>query len=416
MKIFFSVGEPSGDLHASNLIRRLQQQQPGIECVGYGGPKMAAAGCQIHFDLTQLAVMFIAKVLVNIRTFWKLIADADRYLANNDVTAVVLIDYSGFNWWIARKAKKHGIPVFYYGVPQVWAWGPWRIRKIRKFVDHVLCKLPFEQPWFEQRNCHAVYVGHPYFDQLHQQVYDDQFLAEINETPHSIVTLLPGSRDQEVEKNLPLLIESARHVLVAMPTTRIMVACYNQRQLDAAEQQTKKITNYQSIAKRIEFHVDRTPELMKAATVCLACSGSVSLELMFHRKPTVIVYKIAGWAMWVQSLMIRVRFITLVNLIATDDIRKRSWAVYDPDAVGVEMAVMPEYLTSGNPAAQVAGHAIKWLKNPQLLQAKIDELDELARRYAQPGATQRAADYLLQELSGQKRGQIALIEMDLNLT
>jgi len=133
--------------------------------------------------------MFIAEVLKNIRLFFRLIGEADKYFAENEVDAVVLIDYPGFNWWIARKAKKHGIPVFYYGVPQMWAWAGWRIRKIRKFVDHVLCKLPFEVEWFKERGCQATFVGHPYFDQLVHQEYDNDFLSELGSQDRPLLTL-----------------------------------------------------------------------------------------------------------------------------------------------------------------------------------------------------------------------------------
>ena len=147
MKIFFSVGEPSGDLHGANLIRELQKRRPDCEFVGYGGPRMAAAGCALHEDLTKLAVMWLLHALLNIHKFWALVGRADRYFRHHRPDAVVLIDYPGFNWWIARRAKAHGIPVFYYGVPQLWAWAGWRITKMRRFVDHVLCKLPFEETW-----------------------------------------------------------------------------------------------------------------------------------------------------------------------------------------------------------------------------------------------------------------------------
>ena len=115
MTIFFSVGEPSGDLHGANLIRALGQRRPQWQFVGYGGPKMAAAGCQLHADLTKLAVMWIARVLVNLHKFIGLLVRADSYFRDYRPDAVVLIDYPGFNWWIARRAKVHGIPVFYYG-------------------------------------------------------------------------------------------------------------------------------------------------------------------------------------------------------------------------------------------------------------------------------------------------------------
>ena len=166
LTIFFSAGEPSGDLHGANLIRQLQARCPGLQAVGYGGPKMAEAGCQLHADLTALAVMWFARVLVNLHKFWGLVSRADRYFRHHRPDAVVLIDYPGFNWWIARRAKVHGIPVFYYTPPQIWAWARWRVKKMRRLVDHVLCSLPFEEAWLRRHGCNATFVGHPFFDEV----------------------------------------------------------------------------------------------------------------------------------------------------------------------------------------------------------------------------------------------------------
>ena len=392
MRIFFSVGEPSGDLHGSNLIRRLKSQDPGIECVGFGGPKMAAAGCQLHFELTTLAVMFIGKVIANLRTFFRLIDEANDYLRDNHVDAVVLINYPGFNWWIARKAKKHGVPVFYYGVPQVWAWAPWRVRKIRRLVDHVLCKLPFEADWFAKRGCPATYVGHPYFDQLATQQYDQQFLDDLNQSASNLLTLLPGSRAQEVEHNLPILLNAASLVEESIPGIRVAIACFNEAQQEMAR---KQLVDHDVSA---DLFTKRTPELMRAATVCLACSGSVSMELLYHRKPTVIVYKVSKLAILVQAFLLRTKFITLVNLIAAQDIRRSSWWPYDPDQPNGEIAVMPEYMTAGDPSQKIAAQAIGWLTDGELRNQKIAELDELAAHIAKPGATRLAADFILQRL------------------
>ena len=173
MKIFFSVGEPSGDLHGANLIGELRARQADIEMVGYGGPRMAKAGCELHEDLTEFAVMWFLRAILNLHRFWDLVGRADRYFCHQRPDAVILIDYPGFNWWIARRAKKHGIPVFYYGTPQLWAWASWRVRKMRRYVDHVLCKLPFEVQWYQERGCSATYLGHPYFDQLQQEQLDE---------------------------------------------------------------------------------------------------------------------------------------------------------------------------------------------------------------------------------------------------
>jgi lipid-A-disaccharide synthase len=410
MRIFFSVGEPSGDLHGSNLIRRLKSQDPTIECVGFGGPKMAAAGCQIHYDLTSMAVMFIAAAIKNLRFFFRLIDQANDYFEQQPVDAVVLIDYPGFNWWIARKAKKHGIPVFYYGVPQMWAFNPWRVRKLRRLVDHSLCKLPFEVEWFAKRNCHATYVGHPYFDQLEQQAYDESFMAEFAGDPRKLLTLLPGSRDLEVKNVLPILLNAACKTAEQVDQCRVAIACFNERQKAMADEMLRQ----QGLS--FETFVGKTPELMKLAHCCVACSGSVSMELLHHRKPTVIVYKIKRLFMVAFAFLFQTQFITLVNLIAAKDIRKKTWGPYDPDSSQSDAAVMPEYLTTGDPSKKVARWLTRWLTDDRAHRDCVAELDALASRYALPGATNRAADYILKQTRLDLKKKSAGQTLDVNIS
>lgn len=399
MRIFFSVGEPSGDLHGANLIRRMKSEVPDADFVGYGGPKMIDAGCDVHYDLTQQAVMFLWDVIKQLRFFFGLVDRADAYFAAHDVDAVVLIDYPGFNWWIAKKAKQRGIPVFYYGVPQMWAWAPWRVRKIRKYVDHVLCKLPFEVEWFQQRKCKATYVGHPYFDQLQRQSYDGMFLQSVKSD--RLVTLLPGSRDREVKNNLPTLVAAVEHVAEACPDAKFAVACFNLKQKEMAEEILNELRQSRDDRRypeaEIRLYEGRTPELMVAATACMACSGSVSMELLHHRKPTVIVYKVKRWIMVAQAILLRTEFITLVNLIAADDIRKKTWRPFDPQRQP-DAAIMPEYMSTGDVSREVANHVVTWLKDEDRRGEKVDQLDAVAKQYAIAGATSRAADYILGKL------------------
>ena len=166
MKIFFSVGEPSGDQHAAHLITELQSRGTSIECVGFGGPQMREAGCRIDFQLTNLAVMGFFRVLPMVHRFWQVYQQAKAQFQRERPDAVVLVDFPGFNWWIASAAKAQGIPVFYFCPPQLWAWASWRIKKVKKFVDHVLACLPFEAEWYQQRGVPAEYVGHPFFDEV----------------------------------------------------------------------------------------------------------------------------------------------------------------------------------------------------------------------------------------------------------
>ena len=392
MKIFFSVGEPSGDLHGANLIRELKARRPDVECVGYGGPLMSAAGCELHADLTKLAVMWFLRVLLNIHKFWGLACRADRYFRHHKPDAVVMIDYPGFNWWIARRAKAHGIPVFYYTPPQIWAWASWRVKKMRRFVDHVLCSLPFEETWFRERGCHATFVGHPFFDEVRQQQFDEAFLARQSEKLGPLVTILPGSRTQEVTHNLPWFLKAAAFIRAAVPDVRFAIASFKPHQAEIARQMVA------TSGLPVEVHLGKTPELIHLAKCCLAVSGSVSLELLYQKKPTVILYWINRFAMYVQSWFRKTKYITLVNLLTTKELFPPRYKAFDPDAKGTERVLFPEYLTCEDRSRQIAAHAVHWLTNAEQREARIAELADLKAKVAHGGASKRAVEYILREL------------------
>lgn len=397
MKIFFSVGEPSGDLHGANLIRELQKRRPDCEFVGYGGPRMASAGCELHDDLTKLAVMWLLHALLNIHKFWALVGRADRYFRHHRPDAVVLIDFPGFNWWIARRAKAHGIPVFYYGVPQLWAWAGWRITKMRRFVDHVLCKLPFEETWYRERGCNATFVGHPYFDQLRAEQLDTKFIKQLQTGDGPLVAILPGSRTQEVKSNLRYFLKAAEIVRQRVPNARFAIASFKQSQAEMA----RDLVAGSSLP--VEIHVGRTPEIIEAADCAMAVSGSVSLELLYHTKPTVILYYISRFAFFVQKFFRKVRYITLVNLLTATDLFPKRVATYDPNDPIDANVLMPEYLTCEDKSDQVAEHVIEWLTVPAQHAARVAQLAALKNQVGHGGASSRAADYMLHVLGAQQR-------------
>jgi lipid-A-disaccharide synthase len=399
MKVFFSVGEPSGDLHGANLIRALQRRRSDWQFVGYGGPRMAEAGCRLHADLTQLAVMWIARVLVNLHKFIGLLVQADRYFRDERPDAVVLIDYPGFNWWIARRAKARGIPVFYYGAPQIWAWASHRVAKMRRFVDHVLCKLPFEERWFRERGCHATYVGHPYFDELQSQRLDQGFVKQLTAAAGPLVVILPGSRTQEVEANTRSFLRAAEQIARRVPDVRFAVAAFKPSQAELVQQMTR------DAAVRVEVQVGRTPELIHAADCCLACSGSVSLELLYHAKPSVILYQVSRLGYFIQSCFRKVRYITLVNLLTADELSTtRPAAIYDPANPRDAHVLLPEYLTCEDKSTQLAGHCIEWLTDADARWRRVAALRRLRDEFATGGASDRAAEYIATVLAPNEGG------------
>ncbi len=393
LKIFFSAGEPSGDLHGANLIRQLQHRCGNIEAVGYGGPKMAQAGCRLHADLTALAVMWVGRVLLNLHKFWNLASRADRYFRHHRPDAVVLIDYPGFNWWIARRAKVHGIPVFYYAPPQIWSWAQWRVKKMRRLVDHILCSLPFEADWFLAHGCNATFVGHPFFDQVRRERYDEEFLREHSGRPGPLVTILPGSRMQEVAHNTKWFLKAAALVREKAPDVRFAMATFKPHHAEMVRREIE------SAGVPVEVYVGKTPELMRLADCCMSVSGSVSLELLYHTKPTVILYWVSRFAYFVQRFFRKVKYITLVNLLSTDELYPADITPYDSSQEGAEKVLFPEYLTCEDKSQQIAAHVIEWLNDGSKRKLRIAELERLKAKVAHGGASSRAAEYIVNILA-----------------
>jgi lipid-A-disaccharide synthase len=389
MRIFISAGEPSGDLHAANLIRSIRRRLPGtdLEFVGYGGAKMAGAGGELLYPLVDLAVMWFLNVLLNLITFIRLVFKADRYFRDHRPDAVVLIDYPGLHWWLASRAKARGIPVFYFVPPQLWAWAGWRVRKVQKYVDQVLCSLPFEPAWYQGRGVtDAVYVGHPYFDELAARPLDDGFLMEHRGRPGPMVAILPGSRTQEVKRNLPDMIRAAWELSRRRPDVRFAVACLHERHKAMAERIIAEVgaqaegSGTSGKPSAIEVFAARTPELIRLARVAWAVSGSVGLELMADGLPSVVLYKVQRFDLWVARWFIKSKYISLVNLLADEE-------------------VFPEYLTWRDASGDLVRWALAWLDEGEERARTTLALDALRRRVAHPGATDRAAERIVARLA-----------------
>jgi lipid-A-disaccharide synthase len=373
MRVFISAGEPSGDLHGANLGVALRQRIPNLELVGFGGPRMATVGVELMYPLTELAVMWLGRVLANLPTFLRLGAKAESYFRTQRPDAVVLIDYPGFNFHMAQRAHRYGVPVYYFVPPQLWAWRGGRVKKVRKHVTAVLTALPFEEDWYHSRGVRTHYVGHPYFDEIASQKLDPAFMTEQRAKPGDIVALLPGSRTQEVTGNVPMMVRAAERITAARPGTRFLVAAFKEKQAALV----REVLAGRSLP--VEIRVGRTPEIIELCQCCVAVSGSVSLELLVRRKPTAVVYRSGRLLEAVARRILTVKYLSLTNLLADEELS-------------------PEFPGAADFSGPVSDTVLKWLTDEPARAAVVAKLDALCAKVAVPGAVARAADFLTSEL------------------
>ena len=379
--IFFSVGEPSGDQHAARLIEQLHQASPDIQTRGFGGAAMKAAGCKVEVDLTQHAVVGLLEVLPKLRQFFAFADQAEEVFRTGDVDAVVLVDFPGFNWHIAKRAKRFGIPVFYYCPPQLWAWGGWRVRKMQRTVDYVLAVLPIEKTYFQNAGIPTTYVGHPFFDAVDSMQLDAQLInrfGRLTENGQHLVAVLPGSRDHEVHRNWPMMLESIRRLHKRNATARFLVASYRDRQClwcrDQLSDQDKSLP--------IEFFVDRTSEVIEAAKCAMMVSGSVSLELMARRTPAAVIYRVGRLLHAFASRVVSLDSITLPNLMS-------------------ERKIFPEFVSVGSPEPGIdflTESVDAMIRDPFYMDQTLGQLDELRTQHASGGASRKAAHQICELL------------------
>ena len=282
MNFFLSAGEPSGDLHGANLVRALRTAVPESRVTAFGGDGMRAAGAEILFPLPQFAVMGLRGVLQALPELFRIGNLAVHHVRTQKPDAVVMIDYPGFHLELAKRIRDFGIPTYFFVPPQIWAWRSGRVRTVRKCFTGVLTALPFEDEWYRARGVKTHYIGHPYFDELAKQRLDPAFLAHERAKPGARVALLPGSRNSEIAANARTMLATAQKIHAARPDVRFMVASFSAPQAEA-------VRGLLPAGLPVEVHVGRTPEVIELADACLAVSGSVSLELMYRAKPTVVM-------------------------------------------------------------------------------------------------------------------------------
>ena len=313
MKYYSIAGEASGDLHGSNLIRALKKHDPSAEVRCWGGDLMQQAGGVLVKHYKVMAFMGFLEVVLNLSTIFKNIAYCKQDITQFQPDAIIFIDFSGFNLRIAKWAKLSGFKTHYYISPQVWASRAGRVEKIKQYIDHMYVILPFEKAFFQKHGFDVNFVGHPLLDAIAQAkiVPLDSFCANNQLDPNKpIIALLPGSRKQEVEKMLTVMLS--------------VVPYYSNYQFVIAGAPSLSINFYQQFLfnKNVFFVSNQTYPLLSHAHSALVTSGTATLETALFKVPQVVCYK-GNWVSYqIAKRVITLNYISLVNLIMDKEVVK----------------------------------------------------------------------------------------------
>ncbi len=305
MRFYIITGETSGDMHAANLVREMKKINTSISFRAWGGDRLISEGVSIVKHIKDTSFMGFWNVLKNVHIIKSNLSFCKNDILNFNPNALILVDYPGFNLKIAEYAKKLNIKVFYYISPKVWAWNVKRILKIKRYVDHLLVIFPFEVEFYKKHGIDAIYVGNPLLDEIDKKSFKLSFNSY-----KPIIALLPGSRKQEIDLILPHMLS----VVDNFPNFQFIIACNN---IFSKEY-------YNSFIKGLDVQLvfNETHALLSHSKAALITSGTATLEAAFLKVPQVVCYK-TNWLTYILArVMIKIQFLSLVNIILNKDVVK----------------------------------------------------------------------------------------------
>jgi lipid-A-disaccharide synthase len=308
--IAFSAGETSGDQHAAQMFLQMQSQYPGIKGIGMGGTAMRQAGINLWYNSERMGVIGLVEVFKHLFDIFNAMRTMRRLLTTEKVDLLVCVDYKEFNYWLARFAKKNGIKVLFYVSPQVWAWRASRVRQFGKVIDMMAVIFPFEVPFYQAENVPVRYVGHPSVEKTKAQLsrFDAfNFFGLGNSKP--VVGIFPGSRTNEIERMLPVMLEAARRLQSDFPDIHFLLA-----QADTISDAL--LENYLRPARLMITVIKKKPyDVMQCCDAIMTTSGTASLEIALMGVPLVISYKLSKLTYWLGRLLVKIPYIGLPNII-----------------------------------------------------------------------------------------------------
>ena len=337
MKYYIIVGEPSGDLHGSNLMRGLQAEDSEAQFRFWGGDKMAEVGGAENLAKHYRETSFfgIAQVLRNLKTIFGQIDECKRDIEAYQPDVLILIDYPSFNMRIAKWAKERGIKVYYYIAPKVWAWKEWRVKEIRKYVDRLYTIFPFESDYFRSKGIEPVFCGNPLCDSIAQYKAQmpsrEEFLRESGLDERPIVALLAGSRRSEIKDNLADMVAISKN----FPNYQFVVAAVPWIEREMYD----KILS----GTAVKFVCDKTYDTLFYAEAAIVTSGTATLETALIGTPEIVMYHVPKLYEWLRPIVLKIPYISLVNInLNRECVREIVVNKIDVEAVSAELRAILE--------------------------------------------------------------------------
>ncbi len=370
-EIFISAGEASGDLHASNLVRATLRLDPEVRFRGVGGGKLEGAGVELIENIVDRHAHIGLNAIKSLRKYYRLLSDTERLLTDTRPDAVVVIDSPEFNLRVARMATRLGIPVIYYVTPQIWAWRFGRIKTIRRDVAKVLCILPFEEKIFRDHGVDVTYVGHPALDVMKITMTREEIFKHFRFDPERrLIGILPGSRQQEIERLLPVMLQAGEIIQREIPDVQFVLP----RAVTVSHDLL--ISHLEESSLPVRVVDEHRYNIRSAMDFCLCKSGTSTLETAFLGCPMVVIYRVDLLSWLIAKAVVKVAHVGLVNVVAGE-------------------TVVPECLQQEATPHHIAAEALTILRDPELYANTKFHLERIRGRCGGPGASQRAAREVL---------------------
>ena len=319
LRVVIVVGEASGDVLGSALLKELNQRFLGLESFGIGGPLMVHQGFSPWYSMSELSVMGYIEVLLKLPRLLRIRSSLAKKIVSYKPDLVIGVDAPDFNLSLERTIRNSGIPVMHLVSPSIWAWRYERIHKIRQSVDHMLVLFPFEEKIYEQEGIPVSYVGHPLADEIEPEVDRSNYRSKLGfSSGKKIVALLPGSRKTELKQHLNLMLDAAKLIQNSSPEIRFLVPLLD----NEAHNFVHSILSRRNVNLNgtIDFVVGKTQDALKAADIAIIASGTATLEGLLCECPMVVTYKVSKLTAWLMRLQANARFVSLPNIISNESL------------------------------------------------------------------------------------------------